>query len=78
MKELLTRPFVSLVHPEDVGPTAAEIQKLATGTPTISFENRFLCLDGTYKRLRWNSFPEEETGRLFAIARVVTEPPGAF
>ena len=68
--ELLRHPFIKLVHPEDVAATEAEVEKLAAGTPTISFENRFLCMDGTYKTLHWNAFPEEETGRLYSIARV--------
>lgn len=72
-EELLRRPFISLVHPDDVEATRLEIEKLAGGTPTISFENRFLCMDGEYKRLRWNTYPDEETGRLYAIARV--RPP---
>jgi PAS domain S-box-containing protein len=68
--ELLQRPFLSLVHQDDVDATIQEIEKLSGGTPTISFENRFLCLDGSYKLLRWNSYPDEETGHLYAMARV--------
>jgi PAS domain S-box-containing protein len=74
-EELLSRPFISLVHPDDVRATAAEIQKLSRGTPTIRFTNRFLCMDGSYKRVRWNTFPEAQTGRLYAIARVRSEQP---
>ncbi|MDA0329268.1 MAG: HAMP domain-containing protein [Gemmatimonadetes bacterium] len=73
--ELLKRPFVSLVHEDDRGATIAEIEKLASGVPTISFENRFLCMDGTYKQLLWNSYPDEETGHLYAIARVRPSGP---
>jgi PAS domain S-box-containing protein len=69
-EELLARPFISLVHPDDVSATQEEIQKLSGGTPTIRFTNRFLCMDGSYKRVRWNSYPEAETGKLYAIARV--------
>lgn len=69
-EELLRRPFIQLVHPEDVAATQAEVEKLAGGTPTIRFANRFLCMDGSYKMLHWNAFPEEETGRLYSIARV--------
>ena len=75
-EELLSRPFISFVHPDDHRATAAEIQKLAKGRPTIRFTNRFLCADGSYKRIRWNSYPEAETGRLYAIARVRSEQPG--
>ncbi len=75
--ELLGRPFLSLVHEDDAEATVKEIEKLAGGTPTTSFENRFLCMDGTYKRLRWNTYPEEATGRLYAIARVRVPRPEA-
>lgn len=77
MDELLERPFVSFVHPDDVEATAAEIEKLAAGRPAIRFENRFLCTDGSYKRLRWNTYPEPDTGCLFAIARVRGPSPEA-
>lgn len=70
-EELLARPFVSMVHPDDVDATLAEIEKLRSGTPTISFQNRYLCKDGAYKQLSWRSTPERGTGRLYAIARVV-------
>lgn len=76
-EKLLKRPFYSLVHPDDVESTREEIEKLAGGSPTIAFENRFLCMDGEYKLLRWNAFPEEGTGRLFAIARVLSPKPQA-
>ena len=75
-EELLSRPFISFVHQDDHRATAAQIQELAKGQPTIRFTNRFLCADGSYKRVRWNAYPEAETGRLYAIARVRSEQPG--
>lgn len=71
--ELLNRPFVDFVHPDDVETTLAEVAHLAQGKPTVSFENRYRRADGSYTRLRWNTYPEPETGRLFAIAREVTD-----
>lgn len=70
-EELLSRPFVSFVHPDDVEKTIAEVAKLDQGIPTIQFENRYKAKDGTYKLLRWRSTPERGTGRLYAIARIV-------
>jgi PAS domain S-box-containing protein len=69
--ELLARPFLDFVHPEDVPATVAEVDKLSRGIPTVHFENRYLCKDGTYKRLAWTSAPAPG-GTLYAMARDVT------
>lgn len=69
---LLSKPFTDFVHPEDLPATLREIERLASGSPTIRFQNRFLCMNGSYKALRWNAYPEAKTGRLYAIARVRT------
>ena len=74
-EELLARPFYDLVHPDDLAKTEKEVAKLAEGIPTISFENRFLCRDGSYKLLRWTSYPEQ--GVLYAIAHVLDPAPAA-
>jgi diguanylate cyclase (GGDEF)-like protein/PAS domain S-box-containing protein len=71
--ELLERPYVDFVHPEDRAGTRSETGKLSTGEPTLSFENRYRCKDGSYRDLHWTSFPEPKTGLLYAIARDVTE-----
>ncbi len=71
-EELLSRPFYDYVHPDDLEATKNEVEKLAQGIPTIRFENRYRCADGTYKHLRWTSQPETESGLLYAIARDVT------
>lgn len=69
-EELLARSFLSFVHPDDVDATLREVEQLAAGQPTVRFGNRFRCRDGSYKLLRWTSYPEPGTGRLYAIARV--------
>jgi PAS domain S-box-containing protein len=74
---LLGHPFLELVHPEDLKATQDEIDKLAQGIPTISFVNRFRCADGSWKWLHWTSYPEPETGLLYAIAREVEGPQDA-
>lgn len=71
--ELLERPYADFVHPDDRPETHAETGKLSTGEPTLSFENRYRCKDGSYRDLHWTSFPEPETGLVYAIARDVTE-----
>jgi len=73
--DLLGRPFFEIVHPDDLAKTEREIEKLSQGIPTISFENRFRCKDGTYRLLRWTSYPED--GVLYAIAHVIDDAPEA-
>ena len=75
--ELVSKPFLDLVHPDDVQATQDEIGKLAQGIPTISFVNRFRCMDGTWKWLRWNSYPDPDTRLLYAIARETRGPEDA-
>lgn len=75
-EQLKEQPFNALIHPDDVEATNQEVAKLAQGIPTISFENRFRCADGSYKLFRWTSHPEPETGLLYAIARDITDLEG--
>ena len=70
MEEMIAQPYADFVHPDDRAATAAESAKLAQGGEVISFENRYLCRDGTYKWLHWNAAPGRD--RIFAAARDVT------
>lgn len=72
-EELLSRKFLDFVTPDDLEKTEDEIARLAQGLPTISFENRYVCQDGTEKRLAWTAHPEPDTGLIYAIARDVTD-----
>ena len=71
-EELLSRRFLDFVHPDDLKKTEQEIENLAKGQPTISFENRYMCQDGSEKILAWTAHPEPEAGLIYAIARDVT------
>jgi PAS domain S-box-containing protein len=71
-EQLVDEPFNELIHPDDIEATNYEIEKLSQGIPTISFTNRFRCSNGEYKLLMWTSYPEPETGLLYAVARDVT------
>src|SRR5947209_12707591 len=49
--ELMAKPFLEFVHPDDRQATTDEAAKLSTGVTTIYFENRYLGKDGAYKWL---------------------------
>jgi PAS domain S-box-containing protein len=73
VEELMARPYVEFVHERDREATQAEAAKLAQGTVTISFENRYLCADGTYKWLLWNAAPFASHRLIYAAARDITD-----
>jgi PAS domain S-box-containing protein len=72
-EQLLSKPYLDFVHPDDRAATVAEAQKLAQGDyRTISFENRYRCLDGSYKWLLWNAAPLSSNQLIYAAARDIT------
>jgi PAS domain S-box-containing protein len=72
-EELLSHPFIDFVHPDDREATAHEVRKLAAGLPTVQFENRYRCKDGSYRWLAWTSSPAAKSELLYATAVDVTE-----
>ena len=74
VEELKAKPFIEFVHPEDLEATIAEAQKImTTGEDVVSFENRYLCKDGSYKWLLWSSTVSLEEQLYYAVARDITE-----
>ncbi|HBE18626.1 MAG TPA: hypothetical protein DEG17_00190 [Cyanobacteria bacterium UBA11149] len=71
--ELLAKPYLDFVYPDDIESTIAEAQKLTTGRETICFENRYLCKDGSYKWILWNATPWIEQNLIYCIAHDITE-----
>lgn len=71
-QELLGKPFMSFVYAKDIDTTLQEVAKLQSGATTLNFENRYVCKDGSLKWLSWTTYPDPETGLLYAVARDVT------
>ncbi|MBW3598976.1 MAG: SpoIIE family protein phosphatase [Planctomycetes bacterium] len=71
--ELLARPFLEFVHPEDRRGTQAEMAKLAQGLPVVMFRNRYRDAQGAYHWLEWMSTPIPEENTVFAVARDVSQ-----
>lgn len=72
-EELLSRPFIELVHPDDVASTLAATRALKEGKDVVDFENRYRCKDGQCRTLSWRCKSEPVTRMVFAVARDVTE-----
>ena len=73
IEELLARPYLELVHPDDRDQTAIEAAKLDVGGTVVTFENRYLAKDGTYRALQWNAVSLPRDQMVYAAARDVTE-----
>ena len=56
--ELMSRPFLAFVHPEDRERTLAQNRAVRAGGQARSFENRYRCRDGSFRWLRWNAAPD--------------------
>jgi diguanylate cyclase (GGDEF)-like protein/PAS domain S-box-containing protein len=70
--ELLSMPYVELVHPEDRERTEVEAAALARGDhSTVQFENRYRAKDGTWHWLLWSSRSDGKA--IYAAARDITE-----
>jgi PAS domain S-box-containing protein len=73
LAELLSRPFIDFVHPDDREATIAEMAGIHTGQESINFENRYRCGDGSYRWLLWNAAPAVEQRLIYASARDITD-----
>ncbi len=72
-KELLSKPFVEFVHPDDRQATNDTAAFLAMGNEIHHFENRYRTKDGNYRWLAWTASVQKSQERIFASARDVTD-----
>jgi PAS domain S-box-containing protein len=71
--ELLSKPWIEFVHPNDRVSTANARANLIGGQEVFQFENRYMCKDGSARWLSWNSFPYPKENLIFAVARDITD-----
>lgn len=73
-KELTSKPWIDFVHPDDIEKTKnIKLTTLDNGVDVYSFENRYICKDGSVKWLSWNSYPYVQENILIGVARDITE-----
>jgi PAS domain S-box-containing protein len=73
MQEMMSKKFVDFVHPEDLQKTLDVFKFVLEGNQLFTFENRYLCKNGTYKWLLWTSSPDIRRGRVYASAVDITD-----
>lgn len=71
--ELLGRPVMDFIHPDDQEETREHKAQLLQGTRTLRYLNRWRRRDGEYRWLSWNATLDPETRRIIAAARDVTD-----
>jgi two-component system cell cycle sensor histidine kinase/response regulator CckA len=71
--ELMSRPFVDFVHPDDRVDTERETAKLARGDITVNFRNRYRTRDGSYRWLEWNACADTSEQIIYATARDISD-----
>ena len=71
--ELLERPCLDLVHPDDQDATRDAAKLLAQGIAVNAFASRFRGKDGSYRWIQSNTMPVVANGLVYSVAFVDTE-----
>ena len=72
-QELLARPYLELVHPDDVESVEAAFVDLAAGADLVGFVCRLVCADHTVRWVEWHTKARPEEGLVYGVGRDVTE-----
>jgi PAS domain S-box-containing protein len=74
-EELLGRPMVEFLHPDDVAGTleATEFLRKNLRETEPGVENRWRAADGSYRWLTWSAHLSPEENLIYAVAKDVTE-----
>lgn len=71
--ELMSRPFIEFVHPDDRERTLKQNAAVRSGGQALGFENRYLRKDGSYRWFRWNATADTSWSVIYSVARDITE-----
>ena len=72
IEELMSRPFIEFVHPDDRERTLAQNASVRAGGRALGFENRYLCKDGSFRWFLWNAAPDAAERVIYSVARDIT------
>lgn len=71
-EELMSRPFIEFVHPDDRERTLRQNREVRGGGQARLFENRYLHKDGSFRWLLWNATPDRGRQVIYSVARDIT------
>lgn len=71
-EELLSRPYVEFVHPDDRPSTLSVADGIPKGKEVVNFANRYICKDGSYRWIAWTSTYLSSSNIIIASARDMT------
>ncbi len=71
--ELLSRPFIDFIHPDDHAKNDEEVAKLAAGYQTFHFENRYIHKDGSMRHISWTAQAVVDEKKIYCIGRDIAE-----
>jgi len=72
-RQLMSQPSIEFVHPDDRELTLAQNRRVKGGGEARSFENRYLCKDGTYRWFLWNAVTDVDRQEIYSVARDITD-----
>ncbi|WP_127024854.1 diguanylate cyclase domain-containing protein [Rheinheimera mangrovi] len=71
--EMVGRPMIELVHPEDRDRTLLAASEIMAGDQKIDFENRYIRKDGQIAYIQWSARWSEDQNVRVAVARDITK-----
>lgn len=72
VQELMARPFIEFVHPDDRARTLEQNRAVRAGGRALGFENRYVCKDGSFRWFKWNAMSDSSEKAIYSVARDVT------
>jgi PAS domain S-box-containing protein len=72
-REMVGRPYMDLIHPDDRERSESETRRLLEGETTFAFVNRMRSKNGTYKWIEWTATSALDERNLYGVGRDVTE-----
>src|SRR5688572_26111762 len=64
-EELVSIPYLDLIHPDDREATSREISELKNGKTLASFQNRHQAKSGDYKSFSWTANRSGADGNIY-------------